>query len=283
MQHYRLDIALAEEYHDVFLGYLLLEEFQFVGTEQTADAYQLYIEMADEQAFAEYLKALESLMSHYDMGTLVGHSLLEDKNWNEEWEKGLRSVDVPPFFIKPDVWKGAVPEERIVLRINPKMAFGTGYHETTRLVLSMIPEYCTKGCSVIDAGAGTGVLSIAALKIGAKVALGFDIDPWSKVNAEENARLNQVEDSFEVYLGSVEQLQGKEKADLVMANINRNALVELLPDISQYVKSNGILVLSGLLESDKDDIMSLELLESNYKPINYKNEGEWIALAFKKN
>lgn len=283
MNNYRIDIALDEADHEFFLGQLLIHQLDFDGVEETVDAYQIYTHFDQQNKLQKYLSDLTALIQEINKGTLLGHSLLEDKNWNEEWERGLKSVDVPPFFIKPDVWKGNIPEDRIVLRINPKMAFGTGYHETTRLVLSMIADHCQKGYTVIDAGTGTGVLAIAALKYGASEAFGFDIDPWSKTNAEENAFLNGVQDAFEIQLGSTECLEGRNQVDMVLANINRNALVDLFADISDYVKTGGILILSGLLESDKDYITTMELIQSSYTVINYQNEGEWIALAIKKN
>jgi len=281
MPHYRIDIAIAEDSQDMLLAQLYDQDFDFDGLEQTTDAVQIYVAL-DAEPFQAYLTSLQSLFASHQLGELLSHAEIENKNWNEEWERSLKAVDVPPFFIKPDVWQGVVPDNRTVIRINPKMAFGTGYHETTRLVMRMIAEYTEPKDFVIDAGTGTGILAIAALKHGASKALGFDVDTWCDTNARENAELNEVSDRFEVRIGSTEQLADQKPAQLFLANINKNALIELLPIFSEFVENNGRLILSGLLDSDRDDIMNVDILKNSYNFLQIKQEGEWISLAFQK-
>jgi ribosomal protein L11 methyltransferase len=281
MPNYRIDLALSEDSQDMLLAQLYNQEFDFDGLEQTTDAVQIYVDLSVYD-FESYLAKLKALCSDHNLGSISGYVEIENKNWNEEWERSLKAIDVPPFFIKPDVWKGEIPEGRKVVRINPKMAFGTGYHETTRLVLKMIAEYTQKDDFVIDAGTGTGILAIAALKHGASHAIGFDIDAWCDTNARENAELNEVSDRFEVRIGSTEQLHDQNPADLFLANINKNALIELLPDFSEFITKNGRLILSGLLDSDRDDIMNVDILKNSYNFLQIKQEGEWISLAFQK-
>jgi|AntAceMinimDraft_1070359.scaffolds.fasta_scaffold14685_2 ribosomal protein L11 methyltransferase len=282
MPHYRIDIAIDEDSQDMFLAQLYDQNIDFDGLEQTTDAVQIYVAL-DAGEFEMYSTKLQSLCAEHSLGGVLGHVEIENKNWNEEWERGLKAVDVPPFFIKPDVWQGEVPAGRTVIRINPKMAFGTGYHQTTRLVLRMIAEYTEPNDFVIDAGTGTGILAIAALKHGASNAIGFDIDTWCDTNARENAELNEVTERFEVRIGSTEQLADQKPAQLFLANINKNALIELLPIFSEFVAKKGRLILSGLLDSDRDDIMNVYILKNSYNFLQIMQEGEWIALAFQKN
>lgn len=281
MPHFRIDLALSEDFQDMLLAQLYDQNIDFDGIEQTTDAVQLYVAL-DNDDLEHYLARLTELCTLNKLGFITSYVEIENRNWNEEWERSLKAVDVPPFFVKPDVWQGVVPEGRTIIRINPKMAFGTGYHETTRLVLQMIAEYTEADDFVIDAGTGTGILAIAALKHGASSAIGFDIDTWCETNAKENAELNEVSDRFEVRIGSIEQLFDQKPAKLFLANINKNALIELIPKFSEFVEKNGRLILSGLLDSDRDDIMSIDILEKEYNFLQIKQEGEWISLAFQK-
>ena len=145
------------------------------------------------------------------------------------------------------------------------MAFGTGYHATTRVMLEWLPEVIEEGDKVLDAGTGTGILAIAALKLGAKSAFGFDIDEWSETNAHENILLNEVE-NFDVKLGSTEVIPEGEKYDVILANINRNALIDLVPVLLTFLNEGGKLLLSGLLEEDEPVILKQDSLQKlNHK------------------
>ena len=158
------------------------------------------------------------------------------------------------------------------------MAFGTGYHATTRVMLEWLPEVIQEGDTVLDAGTGTGILAIAALKLGAESAFGFDIDEWSKTNAQENILLNGVE-NFEVKLGSTEVIPDGKKYDVILANINRNALIDLVPVLLTFLKEGGKLLLSGLLEEDEP----IMLKQKGLQKLNHKGthqHKEWIAILF---
>jgi ribosomal protein L11 methyltransferase len=174
-----------------------------------------------------------------------------DTNWNERWEASIEPLAVGPFLVTPS-WKrpSEPPAGQVVLEIDPKMAFGTGYHASTRLALRFLPGLVRGGERVLDAGCGTGILAIAALKLGADRAVGFDIDPWSRVNAEENAERNGLADRLVVREGSTEVVPERD-FDLVLANINRNALIEMLPWLTAARRDRGPIVLAGLLSEDR--------------------------------
>ena len=181
--------------------------------------------------------------------------LLPDQDWNARWEAGLRPTAAGPFVIAPS-WTevGSEHDGRVLLRIDPKMAFGTGYHESTRLVLRLLPSAVRPGARVLDVGTGTGVLAIAALALGARSALGVDIDPWSVANGTENAALNGVQDQFEIREGSLEVV-GETGFDLVLANIIRSVLVPMLPDLAALRAPGAPVVLAGLLQTERDAIL----------------------------
>ncbi|MDX1639818.1 MAG: 50S ribosomal protein L11 methyltransferase, partial [Balneolaceae bacterium] len=159
----------------------------------------------------------------------------------------------------------------------PKMAFGTGYHETTRLMLHLLPDVIEKGSWVLDAGTGTGVLAIGAVKLGASNVFAFDIDDWSITNALENAYINQVDSEVEIRKGSIEVVPGNSLYDAVLANINRNTIIELLPDLTRHVKPGGCLLLSGLLISDRQHVLDQEPLNP-FRLVQSRRENDWIAL-----
>ncbi|HYE59256.1 MAG TPA: 50S ribosomal protein L11 methyltransferase, partial [Rhodothermales bacterium] len=177
---------------------------------------------------------------------------IADENWNAAYEATLGPIVVPPFLVRPS-WAEVPPDVDglIEIVIDPKMSFGTGYHESTRLVLGLLPRLVQTGDRVLDAGCGTGILAIAALKLGAASALAFDVDTWAEENAAENFARNGVSDRAEVRIGSVEVVP-EAGFDVVLANIHREVLLELMPDLSHRVRPDGHLVLAGLLRTDAD-------------------------------
>ena len=156
------------------------------------------------------------------------------------------------------------------------MSFGTGYHETTRLMMEAIPEMVTPDDLVLDAGTGTGVLAFSALKMGARRAVAFDIDPICKENAEENAELNRVSDRFQMLVGT-ETVVPVGLYEVVMANINRESLRLMLPALKQFMSEGGRLGLAGLLVSDRE-IMLDSLKARGLKPIREASEGDWWSV-----
>ena len=187
----------------------------------------------------------------------VETEVVADRDWNAQWEASLQPVEAGPFVVAPS-WTDVPPEMavRTVLRIDPKMAFGTGYHETTRLVLRLLGGAVLPGARVLDVGTGTGVLAVAALRLGARSALGVDVDPWSVTNGQENAVLNGVEGSFEVREGSLEVVP-EAGFDLVVANIIRSILEPMLPGLVARVADGGRVVLSGLLQTEREHVVGV--------------------------
>lgn len=204
---------------------------------------------------------------------------LEDRNWNADWEATIQPIDVPPFWIRASWNEGMAPVGRTVVVIDPKMSFGTGYHETTRLMLRNLARFVRPGDRVLDAGTGTGVLGIAALLKGAAHCIGFDIDEWSTDNATENAVRNSVADRFEVREGD-ERTVKEPRFDLVMANINRTALLAMLDWLLSRTEQDGTLGLSGLLITDRSDMLAA-LGSHAVDVVAEETEGEWWSVWVK--
>jgi len=157
------------------------------------------------------------------------------------------------------------------------MSFGTGYHETTRLMVALAERWTRPGTRVLDAGTGTGVIAIAALKLGARSAVGFDTDEWAYANAQENARLNDIADRFTVLHGDLAVVPPGH-FDLVAANIQKNVIEEMLPGLLVRLAPGGTLLLSGLLSTD-DDAMRGVLGRAGLAVAEAPREAEWIAYA----
>jgi len=277
MNYLRVEFELNPDLHELFIAELI--DLDFYGFEQLDNKLIAYIESNRfNDSNREYL---EQLIAAYAGGSFLEFEEIPDKNWNESWEQTIEPQRVGRFLIRP-TWSNESPgKDEILLEIDPKMSFGTGYHATTRLILRNIQEIDFTGKSVLDAGTGTGILAIASIKLGAKKAVGFDIDPWSRDNARENILINNVDHSVEIRFGGVETIDEFEKFDIVLANINRNALLEMLPELVKHTTSGGKIYLSGLLYSDEDQ-MREKIAETHLEVADIKQEQEWILIETNK-
>ena len=181
----------------------------------------------------------------------------EDRDWNEQWEQ----EGFDPIVIKADraliIHDGrhfgqySIPSFDVAIEIDAHLAFGTGNHETTRMIVATLLSLPLQGKRILDCGCGTGILAITALKLGASEAVGYDIDEWSADNARHNAVINQVDDRFTSLLGDARILDGVEGTfDVVLANINRNILLADMPAFRKKMAPGAVLVLSGFYEND---------------------------------
>lgn len=176
----------------------------------------------------------------------------EDRNWNEQWEQeGFAPIIIDEALVIHDGRHLSSVPYPISIEIDAHQAFGTGNHQTTRMIVSELRAMDLHDRRVLDCGCGTGILSIAALKMGAREAVGYDIDEWSADNARHNAVINQVDDRFTSLLGDVAVLEQVEGTfDVVLANINRNILLADMPMFRQKMRTGALLVLSGFYTAD---------------------------------
>jgi ribosomal protein L11 methyltransferase len=203
---------------------------------------------------------------------------LLDQNWNEQWERTIQPIAVTDRVIIKPTWQNytAAPDQ-IVLTIDPKMSFGTGYHESTRLSLRLLEKYSQQGTTLLDIGTGTGILAIAGIKLGAAHAAAVDIDEWAYNNALENCALNGVESRVEVLLGGLQNLPER-TFDLIVANIQRSILESMLGEIRSRMNEGSILILSGLITADRTPILEF-LRQHALAAEDEREENGWIAIA----
>ncbi len=227
-------------------------------------------------------EALDSVIAEFKDNAVfdIKTETIEDKNWNEEWEKNY----FEPLIIAGECVIRApfhtnYPEAKYEIVIEPNMAFGTGNHETTSLIVESILENSFTGKTVLDMGCGTGILGILSAMKGAKKVTAIDIDEWSYNATIENARLNNIE-NIDVKLGDA-SLLGTEKYDVIFANIHKNILLNDMQTYVENLRPGGVLIMSGFYTDDINDIKTkaenLGLTDTGYQVKN-----NWVAHTFKK-
>ncbi len=209
--------------------------------------------------------------------------VIQEVNWVETWKEHYHPIPVGERLMVVPAWIEDFPPERIPIRIEPGMAFGTGTHPTTQLCLEAAEKWTRPGKPVIDVGCGSGILSVAALKLGASHALGVDIDEEALRSARQNAALNGVEERLELGLGSVAEIRAGaytlSKAPLVFANILAPVIIRLLEArLAGLVEPEGVLVLSGILAEQESNVMVA--VEAQRLSLRQRAQsGDWVALV----
>jgi len=198
---------------------------------------------------------------------------VEEEDWLATWKKHWQPTEVGRFIIAPPWAPVRDTAEKFVIKIEPSMAFGTGTHETTQLCLEALGDIITPGMSVIDVGTGTGVLAIAAAKLGCKHIRAFDTDAPSVSIAEQNAEANGVIGAINFFEGAIDE--NTHPADLIIANLTLDVIKPMLGLLVQ--KADIWLLLSGILVDQRDEIEA-ELKKFEIGDLKFKTKGEWIAV-----
>ena len=253
----------------------------FSGFLETDNGFHCYI---PKVLWDNALKSkLHSIMEEQRPSPIAisGITEIENQNWNRQWEESIQPVEVSERIVITPSWH-SLPEKagRLVLIIDPKMSFGTGYHESTRLMLRMMERYVTPNSFVLDVGTGTGILAIGAVKLGSRHAVGIDIDEWSYVNAKENVVRNGCNRRVDIRLGSLERVPESD-FDFILANITRSTITELFPAIVEKLDQHGKVLLSGLLTDDRERMKEV-LSKHRCSLLSIDEENEWIGLAARK-
>ena len=281
MKKYKEFTITAEPFNSEILSSILWE-LEITGINEEVGCLKVFAEEDSNltpEKISSFLKKLqnEKLLFNFT----VEENVLEEKNWNEEWERSINVIEVSDrIVIKPTFREYYAKPGQIVISIDPKMSFGTGEHQTTKLMLQLIEKYVEPGMRILDVGSGTGVLAIAAVKLGAASALAVDNDEWCFSNGKESCELNKVSDKIDVRLGVVQNVSEKD-FDIILANIQKNVLLEISKELVNRLSGNGKLILSGLLQSDESDIKE-EYEKLGLEIIDKQQMGEWIAVVFKK-
>jgi ribosomal protein L11 methyltransferase len=277
MKYLKFSFNMPEHLQEYFIAELM--DLDFYGFEQFDERMEAFVEISRfNDSHREYI---EQLVSIFPDVSFSEEEEIEEQNWNQTWEHSIQAQRIGRFLVKPTWSSETAADNEILLEIDPKMSFGTGYHPTTRLILRELEIMPIKGKTVMDAGTGTGILAIAAIKLGATYAIGFDTDPWSKDNAFENTLINGVETRTEIRFGGIEQINPDQMFDISLANINRNVLLDIIPFLAAHTKTGGQICMSGLLYSD-EEIIREKLSDQPLKVLNLEREDEWILFRLEK-
>jgi ribosomal protein L11 methyltransferase len=203
--------------------------------------------------------------------------------WEEAYKESIKATIIDNVVIRPPWVKYISSSDKIEIVIEPKMAFGTGSHETTRLCIREIMKYFKSGMTLFDLGCGSGILSILAAKLGGRDIRGVDIDMIAVQNGRENIIINEVSERVEIEFGSVEKVREHIRYDVLTANIIKSTIIELYDKIDKAVKGGGIIILSGLLHQDQESISDLLSRYGNIEKFEINEDGQWLAYTiFKK-
>ncbi len=229
-----------------------------------------------DKKFEQLKYDMSKLLRIISSNSIIKFKDIEEENWNEQWEKSIDKLEIGNrIVIKPSWVEYTNTDNKIVIQIDPKMSFGTGHHETTKLTLQLLEKYIFDGASVLDIGTGTGILAIAAVKLGAKEALAIDNDEWSILNAKENVVANDLEDKIVVTDTALNFLNEAEY-DIITANIMLTTIIEMLPETLKRLSQAGYVIFSGLLLIDETSFRQV-IKKYKLKIIEIIYEGEWFA------
>lgn len=202
-----------------------------------------------------------------------------EEDWINNWKKYFKPMPVGNRLLIRPTWEEEYDAgERAVLHLEPGVAFGTGTHETTRLCMELLEDYVTPGCEMLDVGCGSGILSIAALLLGAQRAVGVDIDEAGVRTAVENARINGLSDRFTGIHGNLtDKVHGT--FDVVAANIVADVIILLTSDIRQFLKPGAVYLVSGIIDTREQDVLSA--VEKEFEILQRREEKGWVAMALR--
>ena len=279
MKYYKEYTITAEPFIAEIISSILWE-LEITGINEEVNCLKVFASENSAVNVKEISKLLSRLVSEKMIFNFnVEENLLEEKNWNEEWEKSIKVTEVSDkIVIKPTFRDYNAKPGQIVITIDPKMSFGTGDHQTTKLVLQFLEDKVKTGMNVLDVGSGTSILGIACIKLGAEKVIAIDNDEWCFSNGKENCELNSVTKKVDVRLGEIKGIVEK-NFDLIIANIQKNILIDIAGEIKDRIKNGGIIILSGLLFTDEDDILK-KYTSLGFTFLDKKSLDEWIALSF---
>lgn len=238
----------------------------------------LEMKLNDIERALEELKLLE-----VESGSCEVHVMeVFEEDWANEWKKYFKPFKVTDNIVIKPTWENYDAEEKdIILEIDPGNAFGSGTHETTSMCIKLLEKYGVSGKKVFDIGCGTGILGIAAAKLGAESVVCVDIDDAAVKTSKENVVNNDVSEKVQVLKGNLNNVIN-EKAELVVANIIADIIILLSETVGDNLKENGLFISSGIIDGKLEDVLSA-LRDNKFEILDILHEGEWCAIAARAN
>lgn len=258
----------------------LIDE-KILAADKTHGAVSIYI--PDDKNYNDYTAFLKERFAAEKIDAKMELLGVDEEEWSTAWKKYYHPIKVGERLVIVPMWEryDAAPDE-IIVKMDPGMAFGTGTHETTRLVCGLIEKYLKKGDYMLDVGTGSGILAICASKLGAKKCMAYDIDPVAVRVAKENVKDNDVDNiecAVSDLLAQVDKTDGL--FDFVTANIVADIIVRMAPDIGAFMKKDALLITSGIIERYAGDVRAA-MVENGFEAVEERSESDWKAMVWKK-
>ncbi len=274
---------MIEDYSDFSLNgmYGELVDDSILNADRETAYVSLFV--PEEKNLSEYTSFLHERFTALGIDAVLTADGVNEEDWAESWKQYYKPVKIGRVTIVP-AWEKYEPSpEEIIIRMDPGMAFGTGTHETTRLVIRLMQDEELSGKRVLDVGTGSGILSICASKLGAASCNAYDIDPV----AVKVARDNVLSGGFDnITVGVSDLLKGVDRSGgkygFCVANIVADIIIRMLPDISGYITDEAPLILSGIIEPRADEVRA-SLAENGFKIIREEKENDWLGILAKRN
>jgi len=267
-------INCPEEARDILIAEL--SEMDYDSMMETESGFEAYIA---ENKFDS--AAVDRLIRKYsDFKISYSTSRVVTRNWNEEWEKNYEPITVGNRCRVRAVFHEPDPSFPMEIVINPRMSFGTGHHSTTYLMMDHQFDIDHRGKRILDAGCGTAILAILAEKLGAREVIAYDNNGWTVENAPENVELNDCR-HISILEGTISSLELAGTFDIILANINKNVLLEEIGEYASYLEPGGVLMLSGFFDHDEPEI-NAKALSAGLKLMKTGHRNRWSSLLFEK-
>ncbi len=270
------DYSMLEDEVEEIARINLIDE-DLLQKDRTKGIVHIYISPEDNP-----VEAVAFLTERYTEANIpfeIGTTGCEEQDWLNNWKQYFNPIEVGQKLLIRPTWRDKYdPQGRVVLNLDPGLAFGSGTHETTRLCLQAVEKYTTNSSTILDVGCGSGILAVASLLLGAKSAVGVDIDEMAVKTAKENAVLNKVDDKFTVLSGNLtDKVEGK--YSIVVANIVADAIIMLSKDIKNFMYEDSYYIMSGIIDTRVDDV--LNAIEDTFEVTEKLLENGWCCLVAK--
>ena len=273
---------MIEDYSDFSLNGMYGELVDEAILNAKRDSATVSIFVPEEKSVTEYLAFIKERFCALSIEAKITMDDMNEEDWSESWKQYYKPVPLGRVTIVP-AWEEYTPTpEETVIRMDPGMAFGTGTHETTRLVIRLMQDEPLEGVRLLDVGTGSGILSICASKLGAGWCCAYDIDPVAVKVARENAKDGGCEN---ITVGVSDLLRGVDlsegKYDFCVANIVADIIIRMMPDIHNYVKDEAPIILSGIIEPRADEVREC-IRACGYTIIKEMKENDWLGIMIRR-
>ncbi len=283
--YYQVQIEIPREFEEAISNFLIENGSSGIKVDENKVVTRLtgYFKPRGFSGLPErtkrYLKSLHRLYPRFIFH--LTYQIKKTEDWSKRWRKNFEPVLVGKKLVIIPSWSKAKFPSRLVIRIYPQMAFGTGTHPTTQSCLLSLTKLVKPGDKVLDLGTGSGILAIAAVKLGASSVLAVDSDATVKENVLKNLKLNRVENKIKLKISRLANLQLKEEFDLVVANLTGREIFEEFENLRQSVKSNGYIIISGWTKENQKELIGY-LKEKRVKIVELKQKKSWVTAVCRK-